>query len=121
MYITIAAGDIDTSLIDIATRFGNEVAVIERDTRRADSIASEYDCIDAPIVGETLTEADNANRLPDDALIAATGREGQHRPLTPRSDTRIEAGDLLSVYSSKGANPERTDVSGHYEGQTVEV
>ncbi|MFB6202527.1 MAG: NAD-binding protein, partial [Halorhabdus sp.] len=36
MYIIIVgAGDIGTPLIDIATRSGNEVVVIERDTQRA--------------------------------------------------------------------------------------
>ena len=229
MYIIIVgAGNIGTPLIDIATRSGNEVAVIERDTRRADSVAGEYDCMvlnadataketltdagaaqadaiisttnqdatnvmvcllakgsdvpritsvvhtaehmslfrqigvntienpqqliagylyravvrpaivdymqigdeaevfeiavteDAPIAGKTLTEADNANLLPGDALIVAIEREGRDRPLTPRGDTRIEASDLLTVYSSKGAKPELTDVFGHYEDQTVE-
>jgi trk system potassium uptake protein TrkA len=228
MYIIIVgAGNIGTPLIDIATRSGNEVAVIERDTQRADSIASEYDCMvlnadataketladagaaqadaiisttnqdatnvmvcllakgsdvpritsvvhttehmslfrqigvntienpqqliagylyravarpaivdymqigdeaevfeitvteDAPIAGKTLTEADDANLLPGDALIVAIEREGRDRPLTPRGDTRIEASDLLTVYSSKGAKPELTDVFGHYEDQTV--
>ena len=46
MYIIIVgAGDIGTPLIDIATRSGNEVVVIERDTRKADKIASGYDCM----------------------------------------------------------------------------
>ena len=229
MYIIIVgAGNIGTPLIDIATRSGNEVAVIERDTRKADLVASEYDCMvlnadataketlvdagaaradalvstteqdatnvmicllakeadvpgitsvvhtaehiglfhqigvntvenpqqliagylyravarpaivdymqvgdeaevfeigvteDAPIIGKTLTEADNASLLPADVLIVAIERESRDKPLTPRGDTRIEASDLLTVYSSKGVEPELTDVFGHYEDRAVE-
>ena len=228
MYIIIVgAGDIGTPLIDIATRSGNEVVVIERDTRKADEIASGYDCMvldadatvketlddagaeradaiisttdqdatnvmicllaeefdipgitsvvhnaehmnlfrqigvntienpqqliagylyravarpaivdymqvgdeaevfeitvteDAPIAGKTLTEAGNANLLPDDVLIVAIERESQDRPLTPRGNTRIEASDLLTVYSARGAEPGLTDIFGHYEDRTV--
>ena len=228
MYIIIVgAGDIGTPLIDIATRSGNEVVVIERDTRKADEIASGYDCMvldadatvketlddagaeradaiisttdqdatnvmicllaeefdipgitsvvhnaehmnlfrqigvntienpqqliagylyravarpaivdymqvgdeaevfeitvteDAPIAGKTLTEAGNANLLPDDVLIVAIERESQDRPLTPRGNTRIKASDLLTVYSARGAEPGLTDIFGHYEDRTV--
>jgi len=228
MYIIIVgAGDIGTPLIDIATRSGNEVVVIERDTQKADEIASGYDCMvlnadatvkktlddagaeradaiisttdqdatnvmvcllagefdipgvtsvvhnaehmnlfrqigvntienpqqliagylyravarpaivdymrvgneaevfeitvmeDAPIAGKSLTEAGDANLLPDDVLIVAIEREGQSKPLTPRGNTRIEANDLLTVYSAMGAEPELTDVFGHYEDQTA--
>jgi trk system potassium uptake protein TrkA len=228
MYVIIVgAGDIGTPLIDIATRSGNEVVVIERDTQKADQIASEYDCMvlnadatvketmddagaeradaiisttdqdatnvmvcllagefdipgitsvvhnaehmnlfrqigvntienpqqliagylyravarpaivdymqvgneaevfeitvteNAPIAGKTLTEAGNANLLPDDVLIVAIERESQDKPLTPRGNTRVEANDLLTVYSTTGAEPELTDIFGHYEDRTV--
>ena len=228
MYIIIVgAGDIGTPLIDIATRSGNEVVVIERDTPKADEIASGYDCMvlnadatvketlddagaeqadaiisttdqdatnvmvcllaeefdisaitsvvhnaehmnlfrqigvntienpqqliagylyravarpaivdymqvgneaevfeitvteNAPIAGKTLTEAGNANLLPDDVLIVAIERESQGKPLTPRGNTRVEANDLLTVYSGTGAKPELTDIFGHYEDRTV--
>jgi trk system potassium uptake protein TrkA len=228
MYVIIVgAGDIGTPLIDIATRSGNEVVVVERDTQKADQIASEYDCMvlnadatvketmddagaeradaiisttdqdatnvmvcllagefdipgitsvvhnaehmnlfrqigvntienpqqliagylyravarpaivdymqvgneaevfeitvteDAPIAGKSLTEAGDVNLLPDDVLIVAIEREGQSKPLTPRGNTRIEANDLLTVYSAMGAEPEITDVFGHYEDQTA--
>ena len=224
MYIIIVgAGDIGTPLIDIATHSGNEVVVIERDTQKADEIASEYDCMvlnadatvketlddagaeradaiisttdqdatnvmvcllakefdipgitsvvhtaehmtlfrqigvntienpqqliagylyravarpaivdymqvgdeaevfeitvteDAPLAGKTLTEAGNANLLPDDVLIVAIERESQDKPLTPRGNTRIEANDLLTIYSAQGAEPGLTDIFGHYE------
>ena len=228
MYIVVVgAGDIGTPLIDIATRSGNEVVVIERDTQKADSIASEYDCMvlgadatvketlddagagradaivsttdqdatnvmvcllaeefDVPtvtsvvhnaehmdlfrqigvntienpqqliaghlyravarpaivdymrvgdeaevfeitvmegarIAGKTLSNVGNENLLPDDVLIVAIDRESRDRPLTPRGDTRIEANDLLTVYSARGAEPDLTDIFGHYEDRTV--
>jgi len=228
MYIIIVgAGDIGTPLIEIATRSGNEVVVIERDEQRADAVASQYDCLvlnadatlkdtlndagaeradgiisttdqdatnvmvallaqeleipaivsvvhnpehmnlfrqigvntienpqqliaghlyravarpaivdymrigeeaevfeitvteDAPIAGKTLTEAGEEGLLSDDMLIVAVGRESEDRPLTPRGNTRIKANDLLTVYSGSGADPEITDIFGHYEDRTV--
>lgn len=47
MYIiVVGAGDIGGPLIDIATRSGNEVVVVERDSDRADEIAREHDCLE---------------------------------------------------------------------------
>ncbi len=76
MYIIIVgAGDIGTPLIDIATRSGNEVVVIERDQAKADTVASGYDCLvlnaDAT-VKDTLTDAgaDDA-----DAIISTTDQD----------------------------------------------
>ena len=76
MYIVVVgAGDIGTPLIGIATRSGNEVVVIERDTQKADSIASEHDCMvlnaDAT-TKETLADA-NAERA--DAIISTTDHD----------------------------------------------
>jgi trk system potassium uptake protein TrkA len=228
MYIIIVgAGDIGTPLIEIATRSGNEVVVIERDEQRADAVASQYDCLvlnadatlkdtlndagaeradgiisttdqdatnvmvallaqeldipaivsvvhnpehmnlfrqigvntienpqqliaghlyravarpaivdymrigeeaevfeitvteDAPIAGKTLTEAGEEGLLSDDILVVAVGRESEDKPLTPRGNTRIKANDLLTVYSGSGADPEVTDIFGHYEDRTV--
>ena len=228
MYIIIVgAGDIGTPLIDIATRSGNEVVVIEKDAQRADQIANEYDCLvlnadattketlidagidradgiisttdqdatnvmvcllakefdipsitsvvhdaehmnlfrqidvntienpqqliaghlyravarpaivdymrigdeaevfeitvteGAPIAEKTLTEAGKEGILSDDVLIVAIAREGDDKPLTPRGSTRIKENDLLTVYSAIGANPELTDIFGHYEDRTV--
>jgi len=229
MYIIIVgAGDIGTPLIDIATRSGNEVVVIERSTQKADEIASEYDCLvlnadattketlddagadradaiisttdqdatnvmvcllakefdipaitsvvhsaehmnlfrqigvntienpqqliagylyravarpaivdymrigeeaevfeitvteDAPIAGKTLTEAGKEGLLSDDVLIVAIEREGEDKPLTPRGDSRILSNDLLTVYSATGANPELTDIFGHYKDREIQ-
>lgn len=70
---------------------------------------------DAPVVGRTLREAAEAGHLTEDMLIVAVEREGQDEPITPHGNTRIEVGDLLTVYSGRGATPEVTDVFGHYE------
>ena len=225
--IIVGAGDIGTPLIDVATRSGNEVVVIEEDEQRADEIAGEYDCLvlnadatvketladagaeradgiistteqdatnvmicllakefdipailavvhnpehmdlfrqigvntmenpqeliaehlyrsvarpaivdymrigedaevfeitvteDAPVAGKTLIEANEADLIPDDVLIVAIEREGQDPPITPRGSTTIETGDLLTVYSGFGADPDLTDLFGHYEDHTV--
>jgi len=224
--IIIGAGDIGVPLIDIATRAGNEVVLVERDAEKADDIASEYDCLvlnadatsrktladagaeradaivsttdqdatnimvcllsqefevpnvlsvvqdpehmplfreigvntmenpqqliaeylyravarpaigeymrigdeaevfeitvteAAPIAGKTLVEASREELLSEDVLIIAIDREGRQKPLTPRGNIRIEPGDHLTVYSAFGADPELTNVFGHYEDQT---
>ena len=222
MYIiVVGAGDIGTPLIDIAVRSGNEVVVIEKDTGKADAVASDYDCLvldadatrketladagagradaiisttdqdatnvmvcllanefdvpavtsvvhnpehmnlfrqigvntienpqqliagylyravarpaivdymqigdeaevfeitvteDAPVAGKTLTEAGKESLLSENILIVAIEREGEEKPLTPRGTTRIEANDLLTVYSAIGAEPELTNIFSH--------
>lgn len=76
MYVIIVgAGDIGTPLVDIATRSGNEVVVIERDEERASQTAEEYDCLvlntDATTKGSLIDAgADRA-----DALISTTNRD----------------------------------------------
>ncbi|MDS0282623.1 potassium channel family protein [Haloarcula onubensis] len=76
MYIiVVGAGDIGTPLIDIATRGGNEVAVIEHDAARANQIADRYDCLvlntDAT-VKESLADA-GAEQA--DAVISTTDQD----------------------------------------------
>ncbi|MFQ3317995.1 MAG: trk system potassium uptake protein TrkA [Natronomonas sp.] len=70
---------------------------------------------DAPVAGLTLSEADGQGLLRDDMLIVAIDREQAETPITPRGETRIKHGDLLTVYSGTGATPEVTDIFGHYE------
>lgn len=70
---------------------------------------------DAPIAGRTIAEAAEEGLLGDDVLIVAVERDGDGDPITPRGNTRVEAGDLLTVYSGQGATPEVTDVFGHFE------
>ena len=72
---------------------------------------------DAPIAGLTLVEADDEGLLDDDMLIVAIERDDAEAPLTPRGQTRIECGDLLTVYSGTGATPEVTDTFGHDENR----
>lgn len=74
---------------------------------------------DAPIAGKTLTEAGGEGVLSDDILIVAIERDERDRPLTPRGNTRIQPDDLLTVYAASGADPELTDVFGHYEDRAV--
>lgn len=227
MYIIIiGAGDIGTPLIDIATKSGNEVVVIERNDERANQAANDFDCMvlnadatkketladagadqadaiisttdqdatnimtcllakefdipeilsvvhnpehmavfrqigvgtmenpqeliaeylyravarpaivdymrigeeaevfeitvteNAPIAGKTLQEAAQENLLGEDVLIVAIARDEGSGPITPRGDTTIEVGDLLTVYSGIGADPDITDIFGHYEDRT---
>jgi len=69
----------------------------------------------APIAGKTLQEANDAGLLDAEMLIVAIERNSEGEPITPRGHTRIEAGDLLTVYSATGATPEVTDIFGHTE------
>ncbi|RLM95463.1 TrkA family potassium uptake protein [Haloarcula sp. Atlit-7R] len=69
----------------------------------------------APIAGKTLQEANTAGLIGGQTLIVAIERNGDSDPITPRGDTRIEADDLLTVYSGDGATPEVTDIFGHSE------
>jgi len=224
MYIIIVgAGDIGTPLIDIATKSGNDVVVIERDETRANRAADEFDCLvlhddattkdtlndagaeqadalvsttdqdatnvmtcllakefeisailsvvhnpehmnlfrqigvntmenpqqliaeylyravarpaivdfmgigdeaevfeitvteEAPITGKTLKEAARSDLLTDEMLVVAIEREGNDHPITPRGETTIKVGDLLTVYSGVGADAEITDIFGYYE------
>ena len=227
MYIIIVgAGDIGRPLAEIATRSGNEVVVIERNERRANRVADEYDCLvlntdattkdtleeagaeradaivsttdqdatnimvcllakdfeipailsvvhnpdhmglfkqigvntmenpqeliagylyravarpaivdymevgddaevfeitvtdDAPIAGKTLQEANEEGEFTRDMLVVAIEREGEDKPITPRGNTTIHAGDLLTVYSAVGADPAITAIFGHDEDRT---
>jgi trk system potassium uptake protein TrkA len=223
MYIVIVgAGNIGTPLIEIATREGNEVVVVERDERKAEEAAAAFDCLvinddatvketltdagcdradaiisttdqdavnimvcllgqefdvpaivsvvhdpdhmdlfrrigvntienpqrliaeylyravkrpsivdymrvgdraevfeitvaaDAPVAGRTIREAADEGYLTAEMLVVAIDREDAN-PITPRGNTELRAGDLLTVYSAVGATPEVTDVFGHFE------
>ena len=67
----------------------------------------------APIDGQTLAEAGGDGTLSEDILVVAVDRDGTGDPITPRGSTRIEAGDLLTVYSGNGVTPELTRIFGH--------
>lgn len=74
---------------------------------------------DAPIAGKSLVEAGEARIIPEDVLIVAIDRDTDGPPITPKGNTIIEPGDLLTVYSGFGADPELTDVFGHREDHRV--
>ncbi|MDS0283578.1 Lrp/AsnC family transcriptional regulator [Haloarcula onubensis] len=59
---------------------------------------------DADIAGRTLEGANAAGVLPDDVLVVSIER-GDHN-ITPNGSTRIEAGDVVSIFSP-GTFPER--------------
>jgi trk system potassium uptake protein TrkA len=224
MYIVVVgAGNIGTPLIDIATRSGNEVVVIEGNQERAEDAADQFDCLvlnddatvkdtledagidranaiisttdqdatnimvcllanefdvpnvvsvvhdpdhmnlfeqigahtmqnpqrliaeylyrsverptvvdymhvgetaevfeirvgqDAPITDKTLSDAASEGIIADDMLIVAIERNGDANPITPRGNSHIDSGDLVTVYSERGAIPEITDIFGRYE------
>ncbi|UPM42629.1 potassium channel family protein [Halocatena salina] len=71
---------------------------------------------EAPIAGKTLSTAASEGIIPEDTLIVAIDREDSDNPITPLGDTHIEHGDLVTVYSERGATPELTDLFGHFEG-----
>jgi trk system potassium uptake protein TrkA len=73
---------------------------------------------DGSIAGKTLQEAADEDLLDSDMLVVAIERNGEGEPITPRGNTRIEAGDLVTVYSGKGATPDVTDIFGHYENHS---
>ena len=63
---------------------------------------------DAPIVGETLRAANEKGLLDDDLLVIAIEREDQI--ITPKGNTEIRAGDLVSVFSRDGVAESTLDV-----------
>jgi trk system potassium uptake protein TrkA len=69
----------------------------------------------AHIAGKTLREATKAGLVTHDMLVVAIERNGGDHPITPRGNTTIEAGDLLTVYSGVGADPKIMDIFGHSE------
>ncbi|WP_134669460.1 potassium channel family protein [Halorussus marinus] len=75
---------------------------------------------DAAIVGETIQQAASKGLLEEEMLVVAIERNGDEHPITPRGNTEIHAGDLVTVYSGEGATPEVTDVFGHFEDHSVD-
>lgn len=73
--IIVGAGAIGKELIGIATRSGNEVVVIDRDERRAEAIAHEYDCLvlNADATSKETLEDAGIDRA--DAVISTTDQD----------------------------------------------
>ncbi|WP_227374523.1 potassium channel family protein [Haladaptatus halobius] len=67
----------------------------------------------APVAGLTLAEAADEGLFDDGILVVALERD--HEVITPRGNTKIAGGDLVTVFSETGATPEVTDIFGHYE------
>ncbi|WP_115865377.1 potassium channel family protein [Halorussus litoreus] len=74
---------------------------------------------DATIAGKTIQQAASDELLDEDMLIVAIERDGADRPITPRGNTEVQVGDLVTVYSGEGATPAVTDVFGHHEDHTT--
>ena len=55
---------------------------------------------ESALAGTTLAEAGNAGHIPEGVLIIAIQRNDEI--ITPRGDTIIDAGDLLTVFSKEG-------------------
>ena len=72
----------------------------------------------APIADKSIAAADDEGLLSDEMIIVAIERESEPNPLTPRGETVIETGDLVTVYSARGAVSGVTDVFGRYEDHT---
>ncbi len=67
----------------------------------------------APIAGLTLSDAADDGLVDEGMLVVAIDRD--NRVITPRGNTEIRSGDLVTVFSENGATPEVTDIFGHYE------
>lgn len=73
--IIVGAADIGLHLVELATKDGTDVAVIEEDSERADLVRATYDCVvvnDEPASMKTLQKAGDEQA---DALIASTERD----------------------------------------------
>jgi len=95
------------SIIDYM-RVGDEAEVFETSVTEG-----------AAIAGKTIQAAATEGLLPEDMLVVAIERDGADQPLTPRGDTEIRVGDVVTVYSERGATPEVTDVFGHFEDHPI--
>lgn len=60
---------------------------------------------DAPLAGLSLAEADEAGLLGDEGLLVVAIERGE-TVVTPRGDTEIAAGDLVTVFSKRGYSPD---------------
>lgn len=113
--IIVGAGEIGTPLIEMATRKGHEVVVIEYDQERANRAASEYDCLvlhDDATVMNTLDDAGAENA---DALISTTDRDATNIMICLLAN-EIEIPTVVSVVHS----PDHMDVFRQIGVHTIE-
>jgi len=71
---------------------------------------------DAPLVDRSLAEAADCGLLDDDVLVVTIERGG--RVLTPRGETVLQAGDIVTLLSKEGA-PEAALEAFHGGGSTT--
>jgi len=113
--IVVGAGNIGTPLIEIATKDGNEVVVIENDHERAEVAARAFDCLvieaDAT-VAETLEEA-GVQRA--DAVISTTDQDATNIMVCLLA-TEYEVPEIVSVVH----NPEHMNLFDRIGVSTME-
>ncbi|WP_459192327.1 potassium channel family protein [Halosimplex sp. J119] len=106
MYIVIVgAGDIGTPLIEIATRGGNEVVVIENDEERAELAASEYDALVLHANATNNKTLKDAGIEDADALISTTDQDATNIMVCLLAQ-EFEVPNIVSVVHS----PEHMDL-----------
>ncbi|MFC7082379.1 potassium channel family protein [Halorussus caseinilyticus] len=67
----------------------------------------------ASVAGKTLSQAAEEGLFRGGVLVVAIER-GEDI-ITPRGDTELRVGDLVTVFSESGATPDVTDIFGHRE------
>lgn len=98
--IIVGAGGIGWSLVEIATREGNNVVIIESDKEKADAISRKYDIM------VLNTDANSAEVLQDagaekaDALVATTSDDATNLMITSLGN-ELEIPSLVSVVNDK--------------------
>ena len=97
MYVIIVgAGDIGTPLIEVATREGNEVVVIEKNEQRAEEAARRFDCL---VINDDATTQDvleDAGADRADALISTTNQDATNVMVCLLAQ-ELEIPDVVSV------------------------
>lgn len=67
----------------------------------------------APVVGRTLQEAKREGLLADETLVITIERDGT--VISPQGQTTLEAGDIVTILSPDGIDPDVLDVFGETE------
>lgn len=116
MYIVVVgAGDIGSSLIEIATRGGNEVVVIEKNAAKAEAAANQFDCLvihDDATVKETLIDA-GTDRA--DAIISTTDEDATNIMVCLLAQ-ELEVPNVVSVVH----NPQHMEIFERIGANTME-
>lgn len=63
---------------------------------------------ESPLIDKTLEESANKGLIDQKTIVLAIDRD--HNLITPKGDTEIKEGDLITVFSQKGATKEITKV-----------